>query len=268
MSEENKDDNLENDGGGFEDSDDSFGLPNVDYKPLEEENEDTADSYNIDYQGDDEEGSREYDREDVEEKKKSYTGLIVTIILVVLLGGGGTAGYFLFWVPLQESNKLYAEKIKVADGHFEGKLWAEAKTAYEEAGKVKPKEIYPKNKIKEIEDILAAEAKKAAEEAARLAAEAAEAAKQPVAPPPGTVEVLDSRTGRYHVVVTSNVDEDLAMDYAKRISLAGTSAKLLKATGKSLYNRVSISDFDTYAEAQTHADGVKAEFANAWVVKY
>jgi len=263
MTEENKDENLGNDSGDLGGSDDDFGLPSVDYKPLEEQEEETSDNYNMDYQEDYEDPDHEEEEE--EEEGRSYTGLIVTIIVVLLLGGGGAAGYFFYWVPLQETNKKYDDKIKVADGHFEAKVWPDATTAYTEASKLKPKEAYPKKKISEIEEILAEE-KRLADEAAKAAADTVKVEEPQL--PPGTVEVLESRDGRFHVVVTSNVDEDLAMDFAKRISEEGKSAKLLKASGKSIYNRVSISDFDTYGEAQTHADGVRGEFANAWVVKF
>lgn len=53
----------------------------------------------------------------------------------------------------------YTTAIAGADKLFQDKNYDQAKTAYQEAGKIKPAEQYPKDKILEISDILAAVAK-------------------------------------------------------------------------------------------------------------
>ena len=59
----------------------------------------------------------------------------------------------------------YNKAIAAADGMLSAEKWAEAKVEYEKASGIKPDETYPKDKIKEIEKLIAD--KKAAEEAAK-----------------------------------------------------------------------------------------------------
>jgi hypothetical protein len=66
----------------------------------------------------------------------------------------------------KELNEKYAAAISKADGLFQEKKLAEAKTFYNEALGYKSTENYPKTKIKEIDDLVAAENKRIAEEKA------------------------------------------------------------------------------------------------------
>jgi hypothetical protein len=67
-------------------------------------------------------------------------------------------------------NQQYTDLIASADAALKAKNYEVAKTTYTDASKIKVEEKYPKDKIKEIEGILAdLAAKKAAEEAAALA---------------------------------------------------------------------------------------------------
>ncbi len=60
----------------------------------------------------------------------------------------------------EAKDKEYQDKIKEADKLLASESYAEAKTAYEAAAGLKPTESYPKEKIGEIEGILAANAEK------------------------------------------------------------------------------------------------------------
>jgi hypothetical protein len=123
----------------------------------------------------------------------------------------------------------------------------------------------------------AAARKQADAEAARLAQqqederkrlEAEEAAKN-AKPAIGTIETLSGRTGRYYVVISSAIDDDLIMDRAKLISPKGVSTKIIPPFAKWKYFRLTIGDYDTYAIAQTNADAAKAEYGDGvWVIKY
>lgn len=64
----------------------------------------------------------------------------------------------------KELNDKYVSAISRGDKSFAEKRWTEAKEAYAEASGLKPAELTPKNKIKEIEAIEKAEADKAAKE--------------------------------------------------------------------------------------------------------
>jgi len=88
-------------------------------------------------------------------------------------------------------------------------------------------------------------------------------------PAQGTIETLSERTRRYFVVVSSNIDDDLLMDYAKKLSAKGVSSKIIPPFGTTKFYRLAIADFDTYSAAQSSADVSKAEYGSAlWVIRY
>jgi hypothetical protein len=106
---------------------------------------------------------------------------------------------------------------------------------------------------------------KAEEERKAMEAEAVAKTK----PAEGTIETLNDRTRRYFVVVTSNIDDDLVMDYAKKLSSKGVSSKIIPPFGKTKFYRLAIADYDTFSAAQSSADAFKAEYGSAlWVIKY
>ena len=116
-------------------------------------------------------------------------------------------------------------------------------------------------------------AKKAAEEARILeqqaAAEAEAAAEEESAQPePGTISIITERTGRYYVVVGSFVDGDLANDYGNDLAAKGSGIMILSPPDKGFY-RVALSDYSSWTEAQTNANGLKGDYGeNVWVLKY
>ena len=96
----------------------------------------------------------------------------------------------------------------------------------------------------------------------------AEAAKN-AKPAIGTIETLAARTGRYFVIVSSSIDDDLVNDLAQKLSPKGVSTKIIPPFGNAKYFRLTISDHETFALAQTEADAAKAEFGSGvWVMKY
>jgi hypothetical protein len=128
----------------------------------------------------------------------------------------------------------------------------------------------------ERKDIQAAQELARKKEDDRLAAKRAEEAAKnavPEAPPKpaiGTIETLSSRSGRYYVVVASSIDGDLIMDYAKKLSANGVSTKIIPPFGKSKFHRLTVAEGDTYPTTQETADGMKgADYGDKiWVVKY
>ena len=90
-------------------------------------------------------------------------------------------------------------------------------------------------------------------------------------PKTGTIEMLSSRTGQYHVVVASDIDDDLLMDYANNLIKTGKNVRIIPPFGKKgRYYRLAIESKDNYADAQASADGMKGgEFGDQlWVVRY
>lgn len=301
MSEENKDlegsnedQNKENDNN-WED-DDNFGLPDVEFTPIDrskeveedsgteeeftfaqpdsnyESDESDPEDFELEYPGDQENFEDHHRITEVKEKKSSG-GIIITIIVLIVLIGG-VLGYIYYLKPMMDDEK-YQELITDGDSKMSSSLWDEAIVVYQQALDLKPSETYPEEQIdkanaakeaaakKKAEDEAAA--KKAAEEA-RLKAEAEAAAKNPE---PGTVQTLSERTGRFYVVVASNIDGDLAMDFAKRLSMSGNSPIVIPSNKKGGYTRVCLGgDFDSASSAQAHADEIKGQYNNAWIVKF
>jgi hypothetical protein len=114
--------------------------------------------------------------------------------------------------------------------------------------------------------------RKAIEEEERRRREAAEAEnqiKQNEKPAVGAIDTLTERTKRYYVVLASSVDGDLIMDYAKKLSAKGVSTNILPPSEKLKFTRLTMGDFDTYANAQSAADAAKPEYGNnLWVIRY
>jgi cytoskeletal protein RodZ len=218
-----------NDGNNAEDS---FGLPEIEYKPLEDQ--ETSKVEETVYKS--EETVREsYSYTPAEEPKSNAPIIIAVIIGIVLI----VAGY-LIWEYVYKPQAAEKAKKELA-----AKNAAAAKAAKEKA------------------DREAAE--REAEEQRKRDAEAAANVK----PATGTIETLSSRTGRYYVVVASAIDGDLIMDYAKKLSAKGTSTRIIPPFGKWKFYRLTTGDYDSYATAQSNADSAKPEFGDgAWVIKY
>jgi hypothetical protein len=222
--------------GNADDSSDNFGLPDIEYKPLDRQSESQAVSDPAQeprFERSEESGSEppDYSYEDDEPNSKApvVIGLIIGVVILV----AGFLIYKYWYVPKAEKEK----QERVA------------------------REVEEKRKADEIR--LAQE--KAEEERKALEAEAAAKTK----PAEGTIETLSDRTRRYFVVVTSNIDDDLVMDYAKKLSSKGVSSKIIPPFGKTKFYRLAIADFDSFNAAQSSADAFKAEYGSAlWVIKY
>jgi len=88
-------------------------------------------------------------------------------------------------------------------------------------------------------------------------------------PPAGTIETLNDRTGRYYVVIASAIDGDLLMDYAKTLSQKGVNAKIIAPYGNVRFHRLTVAEGETFASTQQTAEELKSEYTeSAWVIKY
>lgn len=242
-------DNPENEGENLNEGnngDDNFGLPVIEYKPLDTTEETSKDSSTIDFSSnmdtekttqntEQEEREKNYSYTPSEEPKSNAPVIIAVIIGLVLV----VAGFLIY----QYVYKPKAEKTK------------KEQLAKQEADK----------KRKDEAALLAKEK----EEAERIRLEQEKAAAANATPAQGTIETLSARTGRYYVVVSSVIDGDLIMDYAKKLSANGTTTQIIPPYGKTKFSRIAVGNFDSFAEAQTSADGLKATYGDGiWVIKY
>lgn len=109
-----------------------------------------------------------------------------------------------------------------------------------------------------------AEQQRMAEEARRKADSLASAT-----PTAGTIETLNGRTGRYYVVVASAIDGDLLMDYAKELSGNGVNVKIIPPFGNVKFHRLTVAEGDSFAAAQQTAESLKGKYTDKiWVIKY
>jgi hypothetical protein len=226
---------------------DNFGLPDIDYKPLEHSAEadqrpaEVVSSTPVEpvaqesrYGGSGDSGKTPtYSYMEEEENKSKAPVIIGVSVLVVVLVAG-----FLIYQYVYKPNQ-------------------EAKAAKELAMQRERDQA-----IKDRQEREAREAEEARRRQAQLDSLNA-------VPKVGTIETLTDRTRRYYVVVSSGVDGDLVMDYAKKLSVKGVSTKIIPPFGKYKFSRLAIGDYDTFASAQTNADAAKADYGGeVWVLKF
>jgi hypothetical protein len=226
-----------------DDSDDTFGLPEIEYNPInrteesssstEETTSENVESQSQQYEYQPQETKRDYTPYVPEEEDAPVWPKVLGILLVVLIAAAA-ALYFIWYKPNQEKEKL-----------------AEKQRQEQEA-------IAKKEK-----DRLAAEASTREAEERRIADSLANV------PKTGVYEQLSAPTGRYYVIIARAVDGDFIMDHAKKLSTTGVSTKIIPPYGKYKFYRLTIAEGDTYAAAQEIADSKKADFGeNTWVLKY
>ncbi|WP_420579733.1 SPOR domain-containing protein [Reichenbachiella sp.] len=148
-----------------------------------------------------------------------------------------------------------------------------------------PKEVakkeVPKKRVKK------PAAKKPAPKAAAVGTESTEKAAEPKPKPaatkpatakpkpkvataaPGEIVRVTERSSRSYVIIGSFIDEDLAMDYATKLSGEGSGVKIIHPYGKSKRYRVSIADFSSYGDAASQLSGFKGQYGDeVWALQY
>jgi phosphoglycolate phosphatase-like HAD superfamily hydrolase len=223
-------------------SDDTFGLPEIEYRPLNRE--ETTSTSETSSTTSENQTYREMEREEVqnndynqntyyEEDEAGSPWPKILGILAILIIIGGAVWYFGFERPksLAAAEKARQEREAEEARKREAEL-AESKRAEDE--------------------------RRRADSLARIATPAA-----------GVIDTLTDRTGRYYVIIASAVDGDLILDYAKKLTPKGLSPKIIPPYGKVKFYRLAIAEGETYTETQATADQLKAEYTDgAWVVKY
>ena len=225
-----------------DDSDDTFGLPEIEYNPINRVEETTSSSESTSVPVVESETERyEYKPQETKPEVSVCTGRrgtpvwpkVLGILFVVVIALGA-ALYFVWYKPKLDADRLAAKQKQEQEA-----------------------------KAKQESDRLAAEAR------AREDAERRKADSLANIPKVGAFETLSERTGRYYVIIASAVDGDLITDHAKKLSAAGVSTKIITPYGKYKFYRLTVADGDTYASAQEVANAKKAEYGeNTWVLKY
>ena len=230
-----------------ENSEDNFGLPDINYKPLDQPSEPSPAqeaiapsepvsgySYSTTTDAGSTAGSSDETSSESYEEPKSKAPIILGIVIVLVLL---VASYLIY-------NFVYKPKA--------------------EADRVKKEQLAKESLLKKQQAEAAALAKKQEEEERRRQEELAKAT-----PPVGTIETMTGPTRRYYVVVSSDIDDDLLMDFAKKLSAKGVSTKIIPPFGGKNFYRLAIADHDSFASAQSNADAVKTDYGSAvWVIKY
>jgi hypothetical protein len=235
---------------GTENTDETFGLPEIEYQPLnrEETSETTATTEATASAYGEQESHREYQREETRQQYDTTNNFgdddddggsvwpkIFGILAILALAG---AAYWFFGIY---------------------------KPNQDEAERLRKEQALRDDSIKSANDTrLAAEQARLDAERRRTDSLANLSSKQ------GTVETLTERTRRYYVVAASAIDGDLLMDKAKVLSSKGVNCKIIPPFGKTKFYRLAIAEGDTYDATQATADGMKGgEYGDAlWVIRY
>jgi hypothetical protein len=227
-----------------ENSDDTFGLPEIEYEPLKREETRETETTSEQKTYNEPPERTVYGREEVhneytttydDDDERSSPWPKIFAVLAILAVAGLAYWYFGKYQPAQRQ----ALKDKQAQEERDARLKRESdqRLADERA-----KQEADQRKADSLASITTKE---------------------------GSIETLTERTRRYYVVVASAIDGDLIMDEAKRLSSKGVSTKIIPPFGKAKFYRLAIAEGDTYADTQTTADGMKGEYGEAvWVVRY
>jgi hypothetical protein len=257
-------------------ADDSFGLPDIDFKPLDEiedepeeeqtpEEEEVEEVEEIETSTETETSTEDdFEEEFVDDTDNSETEDSTGDVEPEATDSSFTTPPRRFEHPEESSSMpkiiigiLLAIIVIAAGWYF---------------GMYKPQQEKAKQELAEQQKIEAEAAKKREEERqAALARQQEAAAEEEVAeePPAGTFIAITEPTGRYYVVIASFVDGDLGDDYGKELSAAGTSSMLLSPKKVKGFYRLALSDHESWSDAQSAADQKKGEYGdNLWVLKY
>lgn len=249
-----KDDELNQEGQeDFNNDDDSFGLPDLDYQPLEDSGEEEQEAAEIEEDVVEEVEDVHTDELEVEEeievtaepvrKYSSYkeesnnTPMILLGVLAIILIGVGI-WYFGFYRPAaQEQARIEQEAIDQAEQERQRELAAQR--AAEEAAAA--------------EEVIAEET----------------IAEDDTPTSRGKITTISEPTQRYYVVVGSFIDVDLATDLGKELAAKGVNTSLISPSSKHRLFRLALADYGTYNEAASAAADLKGNYGeNLWVLKY
>jgi hypothetical protein len=84
-----------------------------------------------------------------------------------------------------------------------------------------------------------------------------------------SIMVINAPTGLYYVIISSYIDTDLAIDYAKKLSKKGVHSKIITPKQGQHFVRLSVAQAPTLQEARQKANELKAVYgSHVWIMKY
>ena len=201
--------------------------------------------------------------------------LVVILVVVLFLIGAGSLWYWGIYKPEQvakerarleqiakqeaeqkrkeqaaQNKARYDQLISEADAAFDQENWEGALSLYTDASSILSNEQYPKDQLvlvnARLTEIAELEARKAA----------------------GIVETIVEPTGRFYLIISSSIDEDLARDYGRKLAQEGNSVQIVKheVNGLSYYG-VSIADYTTWDDAASATSSYSGFENGIWILK-
>lgn len=80
---------------------------------------------------------------------------------------------------------------------------------------------------------------------------------------------INQPTGRYHVIVASSIDKDLVRDYGEKLAGRGMTCNILAPRGNRKFHRLSVADFASLNDAAVRSEQLKGDFGDdVWVIRY
>jgi hypothetical protein len=247
-----KDDELNQEGQeDINNDDDSFGLPDLDYQPLEDSVEEEQEAAEIEEDvveevEDANTDELETEEEEIEEPVRKYAAyqeesnntpmILVGVLAIILIGAG--IWYFGFYRPAaQEQAQIEQAAIDLAEENRQRELAAQRAA-----------------------EVAAAEEEVAVEETI---------AEDETPTSRGKITTISEPTQRYYVVVGSFIDVDLATDLGKDLAAKGVNTSLISPSSKHRLFRLALANYGSYNEAASAAADLKGNYGeNLWVLKY
>jgi hypothetical protein len=85
----------------------------------------------------------------------------------------------------------------------------------------------------------------------------------------GEITLINEITGKYYIVIGSFIDEDLAMDYAKKLVKDDIGVYLINSIKKKRYTYLAVDSSDKFEEAKQIAKDLSSKYPKgAWVISY
>ena len=202
--------------------------------------------------------------------------LLIIVIAIVVVAAATGIWYFGFYAPAKEAEEQarleqiaraeaekkrqekaaqdkarYDQLIADADAAFNSEDWESAGSLYTDASRILSNEQYPKDQLvlvnTTLDEIAALEARRQA----------------------GEIETISEPTGRYYIIVSSSIDDDLALDYAKKLAYDGANTRIIEHTAGDIpYYRVTVSDYASLEEAQNAMPSFSSFENGVWVLRY
>jgi cytoskeletal protein RodZ len=247
-----KDDELNQEGQeDINNDDDSFGLPDLDYQPLEDSVEEEQEAAEIEEDvveevEDANTDELETEEEEIEEPVRKYAAyqeesnntpmILVGVLAIILIGAG--IWYFGFYRPAaQEQAQIEQAAIDLAEQNRQRELAAQRAA-----------------------EVAATEEEVVAEETI---------AEDETPTTRGKITTISEPTQRYYVVVGSFIDVDLATDLGKDLAAKGVNTSLISPSSKHRLFRLALANYGSYNEAASAAADLKGNYGeNLWVLKY